>query len=115
MTTQRGHFERPTCTRLVSSWNEDEDVSACGRLATVEALTTAGQWEPHCGWHVVGWPADRVRESAVGEDEREDVAANEGAMCCTYRDHFGEDAVCACPDHPQSYLHPHGAQAWPAL
>lgn len=31
--------------------------------------------------------------------------------CCDYRDHSPEP--CACPDHPESYLHPLGTKPWP--
>lgn len=31
--------------------------------------------------------------------------------CCDYRDHSPEP--CACPEHPESYLHPLGAKPWP--
>lgn len=30
------------------------------------------------------------------------------APCCTYVDHGGDRPACACPEHPQSALHPYG-------
>jgi hypothetical protein len=116
-----------SCTRRISSAHEDEETYECGRLATVEALTTAGQWEPHCGVHVQGWPSDRVRTVRVAEADDGDgvdwaeVAWDDRELsgdvgCCDSRDHSNgsdDDVQCPCPNHPRSYLHPAGEREWP--
>lgn len=38
---------------------------------------------------------------------------SEGRPCCDSRDHNDDDAVCLCPNHPNSYLHPAGSREWP--
>lgn len=49
-----------TCDANVTPISDD-DVSACGNRASVEALWTDGRWHPRCEGHVDGFPPDRLR------------------------------------------------------